>query len=101
MIVVPGYMVMGENGREYGPSSPKEIRQWVAEGRLDRKTPVKHTEARDWTFLGDVAEFKDLFAAPAPPPPSRFLVRREVVIAAIFIAVLGGLFVLLQKFSHH
>ena len=101
MIVVPGYIVMGENGKEYGPASPKEIRQWVAEGRLDLKTPVKHTEAPDWTFLGEVAEFKDLFAAPSAPPPSRFLVRREVVISAIFIAVLGGLFVLLQKFSHH
>ena len=101
MIVVPGYLVMGEDGKEYGPASPEEIRRWVAEGRMNRQTPLKNTEAGDWIFLGDVAEFKDLFAAPSSPPPSRLLVRREVVITAIFIALLAGLYWLLKNFSHH
>lgn len=101
MIVVPGYLVMGEDGKEYGPASPEEIRRWVAEGRMNRQTPLKNTEAGDWIFLGDVAEFKDLFAAPSSLPRSRLMVRREVVITAIFIALLVGLYLLLKNFSHH
>ena len=101
MIVVPGYLVMGEDGKEYGPASPEEIRRWVAEGRMNRQTPLKNTEAGDWIFLGEVAEFKDLFAPPPISPPARQGTRREVVIAAIFIVLLAGLYLLLKNFSHH
>ncbi len=101
MINIRGYMVMGEDGKEYGPASPEEIRRWIAEGRLDRKTPLKHTEAKDWVFLGEIAEFRNLFAPPPVSPPARWKTRREVFIVAIFVAVLVGLYFLLKHFNHH
>jgi GYF domain 2 len=101
MITVPGYMVMGEDGKEYGPATPEEIRRWVAEGRMSQKTPVKHTEGRDWTFLKDIAEFKDLFAPPPAPLPKKPAARREFIITGVFVAVLFGLYFLLKHYSHH
>ena len=38
--VLPEYKVMGEDGHEYGPVSAEQIRQWVAERRLERKSPI-------------------------------------------------------------
>jgi GYF domain 2 len=101
MITVPGYLVMGEDGKEYGPATPEEIRRWAAEGRMNAKTPVKHTEARDWIFLKDVAEFKDLFAPPPPLSEKKRPVRVEFLVASAFVIVLAGLYFLLKHFSHH
>lgn len=82
----PQYIVMGEDGKEYGPVSAGQVRQWVAEGRLDKKTPVKPTGARDWIFLGDLPEFARLFAPPPAPAP-KDPPRRGLIIAALVAAL--------------
>ncbi len=100
MIVVPGYIVMGEDGKEYGPSTSAEIRQWVAEGRMDKKTPVKRTEGGDWIFLGDVPEFADLFEPKLPPlpkpPPHPGLVRIFFVLLLVAVG-----YYLVTYLKHH
>ena len=101
MSIVSGYMVMGEDGKEYGPATAEEIRHWVAEGRMDRKTPVKHTEARDWIFLRDVAEFKDMFAPPPLPPEKKPAARREVLIFCAFAVVMVGIYLFIKYLGHH
>jgi hypothetical protein len=68
MISLPDYKVMGEDGQEYGPVSDDQIRKWIIERRLERKTPVKPPDARDWVFLETLPEFADAFQPPAPPP---------------------------------
>jgi Domain of unknown function (DUF4190)/GYF domain 2 len=71
------YKIIGEDGREYGPATAEQIRQWVAEGRVEHRTPVFVDGAKDWNFVGLLPEFAGCFAAPvttpniAPPPPSR------------------------------
>ena len=72
------YKILGADGQEYGPVESDEIKQWIKEKRLERKTPVFATGAKDWAFLESVPELVALFerivppvlapaAAPAPP----------------------------------
>jgi hypothetical protein len=99
MITPPDYQVMGEDGQEYGPVTDEKIRAWVAEQRLERKSPVKPPGARDWVFLESLPEFADLFQSPAPPQPKRQLQKWPV---AILIVLATGLIVLaLKKIKHH
>jgi hypothetical protein len=63
------YKIIGEDGKEYGPATPEQIRQWIAEGRVERRTPVFVDGAKDWNFVGLLPEFAGCFVAPAGTPP--------------------------------
>jgi len=62
------YKIIGNNGREYGPLAGEQIREWVAEGRVDTRTPVFVDGAKDWSFVGLLPEFADCFRPSAAPP---------------------------------
>jgi len=81
------YTVMGEDGKEYGPVSAEQIRAWIAEERLEKKTPVKPAEARDWLFLESLPEFGKAFekVAQAPPHPDKRRARRKLWLLAIIV----------------
>jgi len=59
------YHIIGSDQKEYGPVSSAQIRQWFAEGRLNRTTAARAASESEWKTLGALAEFADLF----PPPP--------------------------------
>jgi len=61
------YKIIGADGRQYGPIAADQIRQWVAEGRVESRTAVFVDGAKDWTFVGLLPEFAGLFPAGAPP----------------------------------
>jgi hypothetical protein len=63
------YTVMGEDGKEYGPVNVEQVRAWIAEERLEKKTPVKPAGARDWVFLESLPEFAKAFEKIAQVPP--------------------------------
>jgi hypothetical protein len=60
------YRIIGADGKMYGPAGLEQIRQWLAEGRADRRTPVWREGASEWTYLGLLPELAAAFAA-APP----------------------------------
>jgi hypothetical protein len=60
------YRIVGADGQTYGPIGLEQLRQWIAQGRADSRTPVFVEGARDWTFLGLLPELAGDFAA-APP----------------------------------
>jgi hypothetical protein len=62
------YKIIGENGLEYGPATSGQIRQWIAEGRVEHRTPVFVDGAKDWNFVGLLPEFAGCFAASGAPP---------------------------------
>jgi hypothetical protein len=62
------YKIIGEDGHEYGPATGEQIRQWIAEGRVERQTPVFADGAKDWNFVGLLPEFANCFPAPGTPP---------------------------------
>ena len=60
------YKIIGEDGKEYGPVSGVQLRQWIAEGRVESRTPVFVDGAKDWNFVGLLPEFAGLFSGNAP-----------------------------------
>jgi hypothetical protein len=62
------YKIIGADGRQYGPISVEQVRQWIIEGRVDSRTPVFTNGAKDWTFLGLLPEFVNYFVATTSPP---------------------------------
>jgi Domain of unknown function (DUF4190)/GYF domain 2 len=62
------YKIIGEDGHEYGPATVEQIRQWVVEGRVERRTPIFVDGAKDWNFVGLLPEFAAYFTASATPP---------------------------------
>ena len=98
MITLPEYKAMGEDGHEYGPVAAEQIRAWVLEQRLERKSPVLPPDSKDWVFLESLPEFADLFRPPVPPPARRFNPKWLLVLAVVLLA--GMILVALKKFHH-
>lgn len=62
------YKMMGADGREYGPISVEQLRQWIGEGRANAQTSVQAEGSTEWKTLGELPEFADAFSAPTAPP---------------------------------
>src|ERR1043165_3074725 len=63
------YRILGGDGKEYGPVSAEQLRQWVREGRANALTQVKAEGATQWQALGSLPELGEIFgAAPGVPP---------------------------------
>ena len=63
------YQVIGTDGKNYGPATADQIRQWIRENRVERRTPLLVPGAADWTFVGLHPEFANDFSVGAAPPP--------------------------------
>ncbi len=61
------YKILGTDGREYGPATAGQLRQWMAEGRANAQTPTLAPGAPEWKPLGALPEFAAHFAPPIPP----------------------------------
>ena len=68
------YKIIGADGNQYGPISIEQIRQWIAEGRVNAQTRVQAAGAAEWKTA---AEFPELgftatagTAGVASSPPS-------------------------------
>lgn len=66
------YKIIGADQKEYGPVSTDQLRQWIAEGRINAQTPVKAEGETTWKPIFLVPEFAASFPATpsaATPPP--------------------------------
>ena len=69
------YYLIGVDGREYGPFTPDQIRQWVVDGRANAYSRIRRDGETTWQALGEIAEFADAMhpkpepGAPPPAPP--------------------------------
>ena len=72
------YFIIGGDGKEYGPKPDSEVREWIAEGRLNAQSQIRRQSDANWTVLDDLPEFSnDLFgvtpqkqAIPTPSAPA-------------------------------
>jgi uncharacterized membrane protein len=65
------YKIIGADGREYGPTSSDQVRQWIRDGRANAQTRIQAEGATDWTTLGALPEFEDVLGRkPENIPPA-------------------------------
>jgi hypothetical protein len=100
------YRIQGSDKKEYGPISADQIRQWVAENRLNRDSLAASETDPAWKPLGQFPEFAALFsAAPAmigvAPVVGDPLERARKVVNApgITLIVLGAIGILVALVS--
>ncbi|MBU6410761.1 MAG: DUF4339 domain-containing protein [Verrucomicrobia bacterium] len=62
------YIIIGGDGREYGPVSGEAVRQWIAEGRANPQTQAKAESDAAFRPLSAFPEFADAFGPPPPLP---------------------------------
>ena len=64
------YKIIGGDGKEYGPISADQLRQWISEGRVNAQTQALLEGTTDWKPLGAFTEFASFFAAPPTAAPT-------------------------------
>src|SRR5215212_8469291 len=65
------YKIIGIDGRQYGPVSAEQIKQWIAAGRVDAEIKAQKEGEEDWKALSSFPEFAEALASKtAPPPPT-------------------------------
>jgi uncharacterized membrane protein len=62
------YIIIGGDGKEYGPVSGEDLRKWIAEGRLNAQSLAKAEGDAEFRPLSAFPEFADAFAPHAPSP---------------------------------
>ena len=89
------YKIMGTDGRQYGPASADNIRQWIAENRVNAQTLLLAEGATEWKPLGTFPEFAGETKLTTPPvitPPPAASARASSKIAAGICGILLGTF---------
>jgi uncharacterized membrane protein len=61
------YKIIGGDQKEYGPITAEQLRQWIAEGRVNGQSSVQLEGASEWKPLSAFPEFADTLAAKPPP----------------------------------
>jgi hypothetical protein len=62
------YKIIGADQNEYGPITAGQVRQWMAEGRLNGLSKIQVDGSGVWKQLRDMPEFATLLPPPPPPP---------------------------------
>lgn len=65
------YKIIGGDGKEYGPVATEQLRQWLAQGRVNGQTKIRPEGANEWQSLSSMAEFAGTCAPPPVLPPPR------------------------------
>ena len=96
------YKIIGADGKEYGPITADQLRQWIAEGRVNAQTRILAEGATEWRPLADYPDFVTAVSSAPPPtlqpipgtpalPPANPSQVEGPAIALIVVAVLGFL----------
>jgi len=65
------YKIIGSDQKVYGPVTADQLRQWLAEGRVNSSTLIQAGEATDWKPLSSFPEFGTPPVVSLPPAPAR------------------------------
>jgi hypothetical protein len=94
------YKIIGADGKEYGPIAAEQLRQWIAEGRVNAQTQILAEGATQWRPLSDFPEFVPAITPGAPPtmaaPASSPQANDQVAGPAIGLMITAGLGFLAQ-----
>jgi hypothetical protein len=94
------YKIIGADGKEYGPITAEQLKQWIAEGRANQQTKVLAEGAMEWKALAEIPELAialsvaPLPATPPSPMPGTKSPSDQIRGPAIFLLVLAILDIL-------
>ncbi len=104
------YKILGSDQKEYGPVTLEQLRQWMAEGRVNAQTMVQPEGATDWKPVSNFPELMPLTALAPEAAPAQLgaagpgkdpatVVRGPAIFLIVVgsLGVLGGLFGLAQN----
>ncbi len=60
------YLIIGGDGKEYGPVTDADVRQWIAEGRLAAISEAKAESDAEFRTLAQFPEFAEALAQKTP-----------------------------------
>src|SRR5438309_682390 len=63
------YKIIGNDGKEYGPVSADQVREWSGLGRCSAPTVARAEGGKSWQPLSKVPEFAAALANAIPNPP--------------------------------
>jgi hypothetical protein len=84
------YLMIGGDGRQYGPVSAAELRQWIQDGRAVAATQVQLVGSNAWRPLSEFTEFAPLPGTAFTPPPATQAPVAIRVFGILYI-VFGGM----------
>jgi hypothetical protein len=61
------YIIIGGDGKEYGPITLEDVRQWIAEGRLNAQSLAKSVSDAEFRPLDKFPEFADVWGGGGTP----------------------------------
>jgi uncharacterized RDD family membrane protein YckC len=64
------FTIIGGDGKEYGPVTTEQVRNWISAGRANLDTKAKAVGAEEWRRLGDFAEFNTEGIPPVTGVPA-------------------------------
>lgn len=83
------YRMIGADGREYGPISAEQLREWIIQGRANATTQILAEGSAEWKPLASFPEFSLLFAAQAPAPATVPIAAQRTNALATTSLILG------------
>lgn len=85
------YKIIGADGKEYGPVSPEQLRDWMRQGRVSLQTQVRPEAGGDWRPLAAYPELNPATSLPPLPPPSYADRASKKIPAGVCGIVIGAL----------
>ncbi len=87
------YKIIGADGRQYGPVSADQIKQWILAGRANGQTLAQAEGTIEWKPLSSFPEFVLSIPLNAPPPLQSSVANRasNKIAAGICGILLGSL----------
>jgi hypothetical protein len=83
------FKIIGGDGKEYGPVSTDQLRQWVTDGRANAQTMVQAEGSTEWKPLGQFPEFAAAGAGGGVPPPVATSPARPAISSYLAPAILS------------
>jgi len=100
------YKIIGADGKEYGPITQEQLKQWIAEGRLNLQSKVLPDGTLEWKTVAEIPELAAVVPAPSTPvaggfspAPGAANAAEKVSGPAIGLMVTAGLGFVLQALS--
>jgi prepilin-type processing-associated H-X9-DG protein len=90
------YFIIGGDGKEYGPVTDVDVRQWVTAGRIHAQSLTKSESDAEFRPLSTFPEFADAFAprvtgagTPPPLPVASPAKTSGLAITSLILGILG------------